>query len=107
MTSFTKTHRRPGSKVPNFDDVKLEKLAVFASPRTANAIFNEYERAGVTHVICMCEFRWRADGGGAPDIGIDVEGSFSQFCAERMISQAKFHIDQKPSRDIENRDGNW
>jgi len=94
--------------VPNFDDVKREKLAVFAAPRTANAIFNEYERAGVTHVTCMVNFGGvPMAGGGAPDIGIDVAGSFSQFCAERMISQAKFHIDQKPSRDIENRDGNW
>ncbi len=60
VTSFTRTHRRPGSRVPNFDDVKREKLAVFGSPAQAHEVFEAYRRAGVTHVICMVNF------GGVP-----------------------------------------
>ena len=60
VTSFTKTHRRPGSKIPNFDELKREGLVVFTTPSQANAIFREYEKTGVTHVICMVNF------GGVP-----------------------------------------
>jgi alkanesulfonate monooxygenase SsuD/methylene tetrahydromethanopterin reductase-like flavin-dependent oxidoreductase (luciferase family) len=57
---FHKTHRRPGSKIPDFDNVNKERLAVFSSPERAQGIFREYENIGVTHVICMVNF------GGAP-----------------------------------------
>ena len=60
VTSFTKTHRRPGSKIPDFADIKKAKLAVFSSPDDAETIFREYEKIGVTHVICMVNF------GGVP-----------------------------------------
>jgi alkanesulfonate monooxygenase SsuD/methylene tetrahydromethanopterin reductase-like flavin-dependent oxidoreductase (luciferase family) len=60
VTSFTKTHRRPGSKIPNFDELKREGLVVFTTPSQADAIFREYEKTGVTHVICMVNF------GGVP-----------------------------------------
>ena len=57
---FHKTYRRPGSKIPDFDNVNKERLAVFSSPERAEEIFREYEAIGVTHVICMVNF------GGAP-----------------------------------------
>ena len=57
---FHKTHRRPGSKVVDFDNVKRERLVIFSSPQGAEEIFREYEKVGVTHVICMVNF------GGAP-----------------------------------------
>ena len=57
---FHKTHRRPGSKVVDFDNVQAERLVVFSSPDRAAAIFREYEEIGVTHVICMVNF------GGTP-----------------------------------------
>lgn len=60
VTSFTKTHRRPGSKIPNFDELKKESLVIFTTPSKAEEIFREYEKAGVTHVICMVNF------GGVP-----------------------------------------
>jgi alkanesulfonate monooxygenase SsuD/methylene tetrahydromethanopterin reductase-like flavin-dependent oxidoreductase (luciferase family) len=60
VTSFTKTHRRPGSKIPNFDELKRESLVVFTTPSQAEEIFREYEKTGVTHVICMVNF------GGVP-----------------------------------------
>ncbi|HWP58510.1 MAG TPA: LLM class flavin-dependent oxidoreductase [Candidatus Acidoferrales bacterium] len=53
---FHKTYRRPGSKIPDFDDVRNEKLAIFASPERAEEILREYEAIGVTHVICMVNF---------------------------------------------------
>jgi hypothetical protein len=40
--------------------VRKEKLAVFSSPEHAAEIFSEYEKIGVTHVICMVNF------GGVP-----------------------------------------
>lgn len=58
--SFHKTHRRPGSKIPDFDNTKKERLAVFSSPDDAAEIFREYQKIGVTHVICMVNF------GGVP-----------------------------------------
>ncbi|MSP40485.1 MAG: LLM class flavin-dependent oxidoreductase [Deltaproteobacteria bacterium] len=56
VTSFTKTHRRPGAKIPDFDEVKREKLGVFATPEEAVEIFRAYEKIGVTHVIAMVNF---------------------------------------------------
>ena len=58
--AFHKTHRRPGSKIPDFDNIKKERLAVFSCPEDAAAIFREHEKTGVTHVIAMVNF------GGAP-----------------------------------------
>ena len=58
--SFHKTHRRPGSKIPDFDQLCREGLAVFSTPRQAVRIFREYEKSGVTHVICIVNF------GGVP-----------------------------------------
>lgn len=60
VTSFTKTHRRPGSKVPIFGEVKREGLGVFTTPEAAKEIFQAYEKSGVTHVIAMVNF------GGVP-----------------------------------------
>jgi alkanesulfonate monooxygenase SsuD/methylene tetrahydromethanopterin reductase-like flavin-dependent oxidoreductase (luciferase family) len=58
--SFHKTHRRPGSKVVDFDEVRRERLAAITSPGRAKEIFRAYEEIGVTHVICMVNF------GGVP-----------------------------------------
>ncbi|HEU0048626.1 MAG TPA: hypothetical protein VFQ43_13595, partial [Nitrososphaera sp.] len=48
------------AKVPDFDNVKTERLVVFSSPERAEEIFREYEKIGVTHIICMVNF------GGVP-----------------------------------------
>ena len=58
--SFHKTHRRPGSKIPQMDNVKQERLALFTAPAEAVEILKEYENIGVTHVIGMVNF------GGVP-----------------------------------------
>jgi alkanesulfonate monooxygenase SsuD/methylene tetrahydromethanopterin reductase-like flavin-dependent oxidoreductase (luciferase family) len=58
--SFHKTHRRPGSKIPQFDNIQQEQLALFTTPGEAVAILREYEKIGVTHVIGMVNF------GGVP-----------------------------------------
>ena len=58
--SFHKTHRRPGSKIPQLDNIKQERLALFTHPDDAVAILREYEKIGVTHVIGMVNF------GGVP-----------------------------------------
>jgi len=58
--AFHKTHRRPGSKIPQFDNIKQERLALFTNPGDAVAILREYEKLGVTHVIGMVNF------GGVP-----------------------------------------
>ncbi|MGZ8490066.1 MAG: LLM class flavin-dependent oxidoreductase [Candidatus Binatia bacterium] len=58
--SFHKTHRRPGSKIPQFDNIKQEHLALFTTPQDTVAILREYEKIGVTHVIAMVNF------GGVP-----------------------------------------
>lgn len=58
--SFHKTHRRPGSKIPNFDELRQEKLGAFTTPGEATEIFHAYETIGVTHVICLVNF------GGVP-----------------------------------------
>jgi len=60
VLEYLGTSRRPGAKVPDFDNVKKEKLVVFSSPERAAEIFREYENIGVTHVICMVNF------GGVP-----------------------------------------
>ena len=56
VVDYLKTSRRPGSKVPDLDNIKEEKLALFTSPEDAVAILKDYEKAGVTHVICMVNF---------------------------------------------------
>lgn len=58
--AFHKTHRRPGSKIPNFDELRTEKLAAFTTPNEATDIFRGYEQIGVTHVI------WFVNFGGIP-----------------------------------------
>jgi alkanesulfonate monooxygenase SsuD/methylene tetrahydromethanopterin reductase-like flavin-dependent oxidoreductase (luciferase family) len=58
--AFHKTHRRPGSKIPQFDNIKQERLGLFTDPDDAIAILREYEKIGVTHVIGMVNF------GGVP-----------------------------------------
>jgi len=58
--SFHKTHRRPGSKIPQLDNIKKDKLALFTDADNAVAILREYERTGVTHVIGIVNF------GGVP-----------------------------------------
>ncbi len=46
--------------MPDFDTIKKDQLALFTDPENACAIFREYAKAGVTHVICMVNF------GGVP-----------------------------------------
>ena len=58
--SFHSTHRRPGSKIPQFDNIKQQRLALFTTPDDTVAILREYEKTGVTHVIAMVNF------GGVP-----------------------------------------
>jgi alkanesulfonate monooxygenase SsuD/methylene tetrahydromethanopterin reductase-like flavin-dependent oxidoreductase (luciferase family) len=58
--AFHKTHRRPGSRIPNFDELRKEKLAAFTTPDQAAAIFRAYQEIGVSHVICFVNF------GGVP-----------------------------------------
>src|SRR5206468_11384745 len=60
VADYLKTSRRPGAPVPDFDNIKKEKLALFTTPENAVAILNEYEKIGVTHIICMVNF------GGVP-----------------------------------------
>ena len=60
VREYLRTSRRPGSKVPDFDTMKKEKLAVITTPEDACAILREYEKMGVTHVIGMVNF------GGVP-----------------------------------------
>jgi alkanesulfonate monooxygenase SsuD/methylene tetrahydromethanopterin reductase-like flavin-dependent oxidoreductase (luciferase family) len=60
ILEYLRTSRRPGAKVPDFDNVRKEKLVVFSSPERAVEIFREYQAIGVTHIICMVNF------GGAP-----------------------------------------
>lgn len=54
--SFHKTNRRPGSKIPELDNLKQERLALFTRPDDASAILREYEEIAVTHVIGMVNF---------------------------------------------------
>jgi alkanesulfonate monooxygenase SsuD/methylene tetrahydromethanopterin reductase-like flavin-dependent oxidoreductase (luciferase family) len=60
IVDYLVKYRRPGAKVPDFDTIKREQLAVFTTPEDACAIFREYEKIGVTHIICMVNF------GGVP-----------------------------------------
>jgi alkanesulfonate monooxygenase SsuD/methylene tetrahydromethanopterin reductase-like flavin-dependent oxidoreductase (luciferase family) len=60
VVDYLKKYRRPGARVPDFDTIKKDRLALFTSPEDACAIFREYEQIGVTHVICMVNF------GGVP-----------------------------------------
>ena len=53
-------YRRPGARTLDLDTVKKEKLGVFGTPENMCSIFSEYEKIGVTHVICMVNF------GGVP-----------------------------------------
>jgi alkanesulfonate monooxygenase SsuD/methylene tetrahydromethanopterin reductase-like flavin-dependent oxidoreductase (luciferase family) len=64
VADYLKTSRRPGAPVPDFDNIKKEKLAIFTTPENAVAILKEYEKIGVTHVICMVNF------GGMPMSGV-------------------------------------
>jgi alkanesulfonate monooxygenase SsuD/methylene tetrahydromethanopterin reductase-like flavin-dependent oxidoreductase (luciferase family) len=48
--------RRPGARVPDFDAVKRENLVVFSNTESAEKIFKEYQKIGVTHIICMVNF---------------------------------------------------
>jgi alkanesulfonate monooxygenase SsuD/methylene tetrahydromethanopterin reductase-like flavin-dependent oxidoreductase (luciferase family) len=56
VVDYLKTSRRPGAKVPDLDNIKKEKLAVFTTPEDAVAILKDYEKIGVTHIICMVNF---------------------------------------------------
>ena len=58
--SFHKTHRRPGSKIPQLDTIKQERLALFTTPEDTVAILRDYQKIGVTQVIAMVNF------GGVP-----------------------------------------
>jgi alkanesulfonate monooxygenase SsuD/methylene tetrahydromethanopterin reductase-like flavin-dependent oxidoreductase (luciferase family) len=64
VVEYLKKYRRPGARVPDFDTIKRDKLALFTAPEDACAIFREYENIGVTHVICMVNF------GGLPMPGV-------------------------------------
>jgi hypothetical protein len=56
VTEYLKKYRRPGSRTPDLDTLKREKLAVITTPDGACDIFHEYEKIGVTHVISMVNF---------------------------------------------------
>ena len=60
VVDYLQKYRRPGARVPDFDTIRKEKLAVFTTPENACAIFQEYEKIGVTHIIAMVNF------GGVP-----------------------------------------
>ncbi|MGH7811132.1 MAG: LLM class flavin-dependent oxidoreductase [Candidatus Binatia bacterium] len=60
VVDYLKKYRRPGSRTPDLDTIKDEKLAIFSTPDDACAILREYEKIGVTHVIAMVNF------GGVP-----------------------------------------
>jgi alkanesulfonate monooxygenase SsuD/methylene tetrahydromethanopterin reductase-like flavin-dependent oxidoreductase (luciferase family) len=64
VADYLKTSRRPGAKVPDFDNIRKEKLALFTTPENAVAILEEYKNIGVTHVIGMVNF------GGLPMTGV-------------------------------------
>ena len=69
VAEYLKTSRRPGAPVPDFDNIKREKLALFTTPENAVVILNEYEKIGVTHVICMVNF----GGVSMPDVRRTLE----------------------------------
>jgi len=51
---------RWGPRTLDLDTIKKEKLGVFGTPENTCSIFREYEKIGVTHIICMVNF------GGVP-----------------------------------------
>lgn len=60
VVDYLKKYRRPGARIPDFDTLKKERLALFTTPDDACTILREYEKTGVNHVICMVNF------GGVP-----------------------------------------
>ena len=62
--SFHKTHRRPGSRIPQLDNIKQERLALFSTPEDAATILSAYEKIGISHVIGMVNF------GGVPMVDV-------------------------------------
>ncbi|HEX2930916.1 MAG TPA: hypothetical protein VHV54_14435, partial [Candidatus Binatia bacterium] len=64
VVDYLTKYRRAGAKAPDYDNMKKEKLAVLTTPDNAVAILKEYEKIGVTHVICMVNF------GGLPMAGV-------------------------------------
>jgi len=64
VVDYLTKYRRAGAKAPDFDNIKKEKLAIFATPENAVAVLKEYEKIGVTHVIFMVNF------GGLPMAGV-------------------------------------
>src|SRR5258706_6355611 len=54
--SFHKTHRRPGSKIPQLDNIKQERLSLFTHPDNAVEILRDYDKIGVNHVIGIVNF---------------------------------------------------
>jgi alkanesulfonate monooxygenase SsuD/methylene tetrahydromethanopterin reductase-like flavin-dependent oxidoreductase (luciferase family) len=60
VVDYLKKYRRPGARVPDFDTIKKDQLALFTTPENASAIFQDYEKIGVSHIICMVNF------GGVP-----------------------------------------
>jgi alkanesulfonate monooxygenase SsuD/methylene tetrahydromethanopterin reductase-like flavin-dependent oxidoreductase (luciferase family) len=56
VAEYLRISRRPGAPVPDFDNIRREKLALFTTPENAVAILKEYEKIGVTHVIVMVNF---------------------------------------------------
>jgi alkanesulfonate monooxygenase SsuD/methylene tetrahydromethanopterin reductase-like flavin-dependent oxidoreductase (luciferase family) len=60
VLDYLKKYRRPGARVPDFDTIKKGRLALFTTPDEACAIFREYEKIGVSHIMCMANF------GGVP-----------------------------------------
>jgi alkanesulfonate monooxygenase SsuD/methylene tetrahydromethanopterin reductase-like flavin-dependent oxidoreductase (luciferase family) len=60
VVDYLTKYRRPGARVPDFDTIRKEKLALFTNPESACAVFQEYQKIGVTHIIAMVNF------GGVP-----------------------------------------
>ena len=87
VVDYLKTSRRPGAKVPDLDNIKKEKLAVFTTPEDAVAILKDYEKIGVTHVICMVNFGGLPMTGRAPNPGADVKGSLPEQCNRTSCRQ--------------------
>ncbi|HWP23005.1 MAG TPA: LLM class flavin-dependent oxidoreductase [Candidatus Binatia bacterium] len=64
VVDYLTKYRRPGARTLDFDTVKRQRLGVFGTPEDACAIFREYEKIGVTHIIGMVNF------GGVPMAGV-------------------------------------
>lgn len=80
VAEYLKTSRRPGAKVPDFDSIRKEKLALFTTPENAASILEEYKSIGVTHVIGMVNF------GGLPMT--DVRRTMELMAREVMPAMA-------------------